>query len=304
MGDHVAFGVRAARVLAWILAALPDAGFVLWTIVAEHAFGTTVWWAADVVFNARAYRSTLRHLTNGIRPAWRWRARTFRTTFDSGGRDQGTRFEWIAGFAWLATADRIVIDDFAARVPAANTWARIDASQIDASSGERTLRVGDAFGLAYWRRSTIAGDAGAHSVAGWRKQTTTVGSARRWIAWIDRLVPNRWLWLLVWRARDERVARVIDWTVAHGEMVDHLTLGADAAGADARIHALHIRAGTIQWAVGIDDALRPAADQRIAEVACSADTRQDSVLLAALRVRSALDRITCGGDVAGRCQWH
>lgn len=72
MGDDVAFGVRAARVRTWIFTAFPNAGLVLWTIVAEHTLWTAIWRAADVIFDARANWSTLGYLANGIRAAWRW----------------------------------------------------------------------------------------------------------------------------------------------------------------------------------------------------------------------------------------
>lgn len=100
---------------------------------------------------------------------------------------------------------------------------------------------------------------------------------------------------------------MIDRAIAHGEMVDNLTLGTNTAGANAWIHALHIRARTIQRTVGIDNAFRTATDQWIAEIATSADTGQDSVMFTTLRIRSAFDRIARGGNIAWwclRCQWH
>lgn len=52
MVDYMALGVGAACSSAWILAFLANTCLILWTFIAEHALGTTIWRAADVVGNA------------------------------------------------------------------------------------------------------------------------------------------------------------------------------------------------------------------------------------------------------------
>lgn len=72
-------------------------------------------------------------------------------------------------------------------------------------------------------------------------------------------------------------------------MVNDLTFCADAASTHARIHTLHIRAGTIQRAVGVDHTFWSAANQRISEITGLANASQDLALLTALGIRSAFD---------------
>lgn len=165
--DHVALGVRATRILAWIFTAFSNACLVLWAIVAQDTLWSTVWWAADVIFDARADRATLCYLTNRIRTARRWWARIFRLAFNANGRSQCAWHERIASFAWLAATNWIVIDDFAACISATHSWTWVDAFQVDACFGERAFRVGNTFRLADWWRSAIAGHAWAYCVARW-----------------------------------------------------------------------------------------------------------------------------------------
>lgn len=53
--------------------------------------------------------------------------------------------EWVSGISWRATANRIVIDDFASRTNAAGSRTGIPAFLVTASFVPSAIGVDDAF---------------------------------------------------------------------------------------------------------------------------------------------------------------
>lgn len=99
----------------------------------------------------------------------------------------------------------------------------------------------------------------------------------------------------------QRVAGRADGTRANGHMVGGEALRLGAARAGARIGALLVDAGAVQRAVGVAEALGPAADVRIAVVFGQAlADGVCRVLDAAARVGAAWRRQTGIGGRSGR----
>ena len=63
-------------------------------------------------------------------------------------------------------------------------------------------------------------------------------------------------------AAGERVPNISLVTDADGDMAPHATVGIDTTDARTGVLALAVDAGPVQWAVGVDDTLRPAVGRR------------------------------------------
>ena len=103
-------------------------------------------------------------------------------------------------------------------------------------------------------------------------------------------------------ACSEGIASVAVRTVAHGHVVVHPALGAEAAHARARVDALVALTGLGAVTVGVDRTLGPTALLRIAEVLGQAAAHTETVVLAALGIYTALAREACGLLFRNRCR--
>jgi len=204
-------------------------------------------------------------------------------------RDWAASDERIASESSRTVADRIMVDDAALGVLAADSSARIGTLLIDASLSRVTVRVEDAFRTAGWRSADVRGLTRAHgSTVDFTAHA--VRSARRWTARLTFLFHHRksrrirnWKLkqcisnfqfrpleaaLTNWNgfAGLERVARVTINAETRSEVIDHATLSEGTAQSWTRIDAALVNAGLGGSAVGIEDAFRFAALNSVAEV--------------------------------------
>ena len=92
-------------------------------------------------------------------------------------------------------------------------------------------------------------------------------------------------------AERERVSGVLRRAGAHGDVVYHRALGAAAARARARVHALVAHAVLVPRAVVVEHTLGLAGDVRVAVVLLDADADGQAVLLLTLGVGTARRRV-------------
>lgn len=84
-------------------------------------------------------------------------------------------------------------------------------------------------------------------------------------------------------ARYERVPGHVPRATAHGQMIDDVAFGVNAARAGARIATFAEHAGSVARTISVNDAFRSTPDIRIAEVlgyACANSVVAPSVLTA------------------------
>lgn len=167
MTDDMTFGICSTCSDAGILTFFAYACLIVWAIVAEYALWPTVWWTANVVGNAWAYRSTLLDLAYRVGAAWwRW-ARVFWLATCAINWNWMTRNEWVTSFTGMTATDWIVIENFASCAEATCSWAWINAFKVNAGLVLCTFWAVDTFRLADRWTSAISGDAWANGVSGW-----------------------------------------------------------------------------------------------------------------------------------------
>lgn len=259
MTDDVALGVRATRAGTRIGAFTVDARLLRWTVGIDDTLGPAVRWHADVARDALARWRVGVGATQRIRTTWRWYAWIagpfVSVLFNGNGL---TASERIASLAWLATADRTVVEHFAASTAAASAATRIDALLIDARMRWRTLGADDAFGSTLRRCADVSLDARANGVLV-DVATLAVWSARRWRAHVYRLMFNDGDATV-----GEWIASVSGEARANRYVIDHLALCILAARARTWIDTFATQTCSIAVALGIGGALGATAFVRVA----------------------------------------
>ena len=167
MIDNPTLGILSACVGTWINALLIDTSFVRRALGAGDTFRTAGWWASYVSRQTGTNSNTVYLPTLTVGPAWRSTARICLflfhwikniyiklcpCSFSSMVSLFLTRFPLVAVAVritriWRETvASCEMIDDLAFRICAANSWAGIDALEIDAATIGRAIRVDGTFG--------------------------------------------------------------------------------------------------------------------------------------------------------------
>ena len=173
-----------------------------------------------------------------------------------------------------------MVDDAALGVDAAeaNTW--ILALLVDACQGLSALGIRDTLRAALCGRvSMVASQTGAcrYAVA---LSALGVLATRRWLAGVRvlRLIRRRHrLWL--WSAVGEWISGVSLRTVAHDDVVHHVTFCSRAALAGTRVLALVVVTVLVSRTVKVHDTFRLACNVWISEIFSSAYANANAILI-------------------------
>lgn len=265
MIDHSASGRLAAGSGAGVYALVVQTGLGAIAVGVSDTLGSTAGVRiAEVLGQAGAGAGAVSLVADGVGSARRWIARRSRLL----GRrrvivDSRALAERIARVAGVTVADGIVLDDVAEGVDTAGAWTRVRALFVLAGEISRALLVDDALGSAVWRSADVVRQAGAGREAV-DDATLRVWTAGRLDAGILRWSRRQYL-RLVLDAAEERISGVAWRAAADWIVIYHLTIGVQAARADARILAALNDAGLVLGAVRADDAFGTAG-RRTADV--------------------------------------
>lgn len=287
--DDTTSGAHTARSDTRIAASLIHTGLMQRTLVAVGALRPTGGRNAKHTVETGADRLTVMRSALGV-----WSARRRLTCgLHFIGLSYGCALsERVALESGRTRAHGDVVEHFATGVRGAGTRTRVSALVSNARLRSRALGAEYALGMAtrVWITDKT-GCASAHSCTG----ALSVGCARRRIARIFSLrgfLLNWWGQL----ASGERIANVAIDARADRHMVGHMASSVLAARARTRIGTALPDAGQLAGTILSDGALRPACG-RSTDVGGQAGTRRRAVLVATLRVRTALTRIARIPDV-------